>query len=117
MPVISQKYIAARAAYDANCKLIGDPDPTPWSLLGDQAYGYLKAVDSLGENLDRTLEDQHEAWRAARLGDGWMYGTMKDTVNKTHPNLVAYSELPKEQKFKDQLFRTVVCSVMDWDFA
>ena len=40
--------------------------------------------------------------------DGWTYGTVKDAEAKTHPCLLPYSELPQEQKIKDQLFISVV---------
>ncbi|PIG96888.1 RyR domain-containing protein [Deinococcus sp. UR1] len=58
-----------------------------------------------------TPEQQHELWRATRIADGWVHGPVKDTEFRTHPALVPYSELPREQRLKDTLFRNVVLAV------
>lgn len=47
---------------------------------------------------------QHTAWMKQRLSEGWKYGEIKDSTNKTHPCLVDYNDLPDNQKSKDYLF-------------
>lgn len=58
-----------------------------------------------------TPEQQHEQWRATRIADGWVHGPIKDAEFRTHPCLVPYSDLPREQQVKDTLFRNVVLAV------
>lgn len=53
----------------------------------------------------------HESWMEQKLFDGWKYGEVKDSEAKTHPCIVDFEELPKEQQAKDYLFRQVVHSL------
>ena len=55
-----------------------------------------------------TPEESHNGWLAHKEKEGWVYGTIKDAVAKTHPCMVPYSQLPPEQRIKDHLFSTVV---------
>lgn len=66
--------------------------------------GVKKAIE--GE----TPRQLHVSWMEQKIADGWIYGPVKDAENKTHPCLVAYADLPAEQKIKDQMFYTVVNS-------
>jgi len=43
----------------------------------------------------------HENWAKARKEAGWVYGEVKDADKKTHPCLVPYNDLPKNQRMKD----------------
>lgn len=58
----------------------------------------------------------HENWMRQRLAGGWRLGPMKDTVAKTHPCLVEYTELPEGQRRKDtvvvQAFRAVATEIL-----
>jgi hypothetical protein len=74
-----------------------------WQKLSALA-GVRKALD--GE----TPRQLHISWMEQKVADGWVYGPVKDSENKTHPCLVAYADLPLEQKVKDQMFYTVVNS-------
>lgn len=40
----------------------------------------------------------HEVWRRQREAEGWKKGETWDGVQKTNPDLVAYSELPEKEK-------------------
>ena len=51
---------------------------------------------------------EHDAWMADKIADGWRYGEIKDAEAKTHPCLVPFDQLPREQQAKDALFRAVV---------
>jgi hypothetical protein len=44
----------------------------------------------------------HEVWARQRLADGWKYGPRRDDVNKEHPCLVPYEQLPESQKTYDR---------------
>jgi hypothetical protein len=56
-------------------------------------------------------EQQHNLWMDEHLKMGWKYGKERDLVNKTHPNLVPYSDLPEHEKQKDALFLALVALV------
>lgn len=71
----------------------------------------------LGVNAHRTSEmtpeQSHELWYAHKLAEGWKYGPVKNPETKEHPCMVAYQELPADQRVKDHLFRAVVHSALD----
>lgn len=50
-------------------------------------------------------------WLASCKPSG--YGQVKDANAKTHPCLVPFDQLPRDQQFKDRLFRTIVHAVED----
>jgi RyR domain-containing protein len=39
---------------------------------------------------------------------GWRWGAVKDPQQRTHPNLLPYSELPPAEREKDSLFKAIV---------
>jgi RyR domain. len=55
-----------------------------------------------------TSENLHQNWLDQKKKDGWVYGKTKDAEKKTHPCMVPYSDLPKEQQVKDHLFHAIV---------
>ena len=54
-----------------------------------------------------------------KLADGWVFGFEKrpEATPPTHPCLVPYDQLPREQQLKDALFQGVVRVVLDQFFA
>jgi hypothetical protein len=50
---------------------------------------------------------------ADKVAAGWHYGEVKDAEAKTHPCMVAYEELPFEQRVKDHVFRAIVSALKD----
>lgn len=59
-------------------------------------------------NPDQTASEAHAAWMNKKIEDGWVLGDVKDSVAKTHPSLVSFSDLPP-YKAKN---RTVIFGVM-----
>lgn len=67
-------------------------------------------VDTTGVSLPAELEplveqmakNVHEVWAENRLRQGWKRGERRDDALKTHPCLVAYEELPEEEKEYDR---------------
>jgi hypothetical protein len=54
--------------------------------------------------LSETLaENTHEVWAQARFAEGWRYGEQRNDVQKLHPCLVPYPELPESEKEYDRL--------------
>jgi hypothetical protein len=58
------------------------------------------AFDS--EEIERLAEMEHGRWNAERLTAGWSHGDAKDEAARTHPNLVAWADLPDELRDFDR---------------
>ncbi len=63
-----------------------------------------KAVEAfLESNLEFLAEAEHQGWEEQKRMEGWVYGLPPtDGEKRTHPLLIPYSELPKDQKEKDR---------------
>lgn len=104
----------ARVAHEVNrayCLAIGDASQPSW----EQAPNWQResAMAGVTAHLEeaRSPRESHALWMAQKVSDGWVYGEVKDATAKTHPCLVAYEELPQEQRVKDYLFGAVVESL------
>lgn len=101
----------ARVCHEVNrayCQALGDNSQPPWEEAPDwQKQSAVSGVD-LHDNYDVGPEASHENWMEQKLAEGWVYGPMKDTVKKTHPCMVLFKDLPKEQQAKDYIFRAIV---------
>lgn len=72
------------------------------------------AINGVKFHLDNPLagpEASHDSWMTEKLENGWKLGHVKDANEKTHPCILPFSQLPKEQQAKDYLFRQVVHSL------
>ena len=58
--------------------------------------------ESLLALTERIAENVHEVWAKSRIEEGWVCGEVKDSVKKTTPLLVPYSELPESEKDYDR---------------
>jgi hypothetical protein len=101
----------ARICHEANrgyCIVLGDNSQPSW----DDAPGWQRESAVLGVKLhisgDHGPEASHKSWMDQKVTDGWVYGAVKDPVAKTHPCLVPFDQLPKEQQAKDYIFRAIV---------
>lgn len=105
--------IAAAAAHMANravCIAIGDASQAPWEDAPEwQRESARRGVEVALSGC--TPEEQHDAWSREKLAAGWVYGPVKDTDAKTHPCLVPYTELPREQQVKDMVYGATVRSM------
>lgn len=91
------------------CELIGDNSLRPWDDLPDaDAESLLVGVRAALEGNPKTPEQSHEAWMQYKAAQGWVYGDKKDPVERTHPCMVPYSDLPPQQKAKDAFFLAIV---------
>lgn len=70
--------------------------PTPMDTSG------VKLPDALLPLIEEMAKNVHEVWAQNRINDGWRYGPVRDDVNKTHPCLVPYEELPESEKEYDR---------------
>jgi hypothetical protein len=101
----------ARVIHMANAELQriqGDPVPSqPWDsenpdIKRNAAAGVKAARDGV------TTSYLHEQWMRDKAAHGWRYGPEKNSQAKTHPCMVAYDELPDEQRDKSRLFVAIV---------
>jgi ryanodine receptor 2 len=58
------------------------------------------ALDELMETLARNVHDQ---WALRRMKDGWTLGPVRDDVQKQHPCLVPFEDLPEAEKEYDRV--------------
>lgn len=102
----------ARAAHEANNVYN--------AAIGDKVFTWDEMTDAMRAGVisgarmaldGKTPADLHAAWSASRVAEGWVYGTTKDLVAKTHPCLVPYDELPEAQRRKDALFQSVALAM------
>ena len=58
-----------------------------------------KGIETLVEQMAKNV---HEVWAQGRIEQGWTYGAERDDVNKKHPCLIPYNELPEAEKEYDR---------------
>lgn len=56
----------------------------------------LQLTEILAENI-------HDNWSAQRMKEGWRFGLLRDDINKLHPCLVPYKDLPENEKTYDRI--------------
>lgn len=102
----------ARIAHEVNrawCEFNGDMSQPRWEEAPDwQRESAVNGVQFHIANPDAGDSASHDSWMAEKVASGWVYGPVKDPDAKVHPCIVPFEQLPKEQQFKDRLFRTIV---------
>lgn len=102
----------ARVTHEVNrayCSALGDHSQAPWSEAPEwQRQSALLGVKLHTENLDASPAAGHESWMAQKVADGWVYGPEKRPDIKQHPCIIPFDQLPREQRAKDFIFRSVV---------
>ncbi len=98
----------AQILHEANrayCQEIGDDSQLPWEQAFEwQRNSAINGVHFRLKNPNATPASMHQNWLDEKLKEGWRYGKVKDVEKKEHPCMLAYGDLPEEQKFKDKLF-------------
>lgn len=104
--------VIAATAHEANaafCRSLGDDSQPSWADAPDwQTASAIDGVEFHIGNPDAGDAASHENWMKAKKADGWQYGETKDPEKKLHPCMVPFKDLPREQQFKDALFRSIV---------
>ena len=112
--VLSVRDVAA-VCHEANralCNALGDSSQPTWETAPEwQQESAVKGVEFCLANPEAPPSANHECWLDQKLADGWVYGPVKDAEAKTHPCIVPYDELPREQQAKDHLFKAVVAAL------
>lgn len=109
--------VAAAAAYEVDrlySFYAGEAMMPNWDMAPSWAVdSAVKGVENVLNKLDTiTPAESHECWLSHKKKEGWVYGPHKNEVLKTHPCMVPFDELSKEQRTKDILFIAVVRSVL-----
>lgn len=104
----------ARVCHEVNkayCESIGDTSQLPW----EEAPQWQKDSVMMGVDLhlsgDYGPEASHGSWMKQKVNEGWVYGEVKDPEVKTHPCIVPFDQLHKEQQAKDFIFTQIVKSL------
>ncbi len=98
----------------AYCVSLDDYTHAPWDLAPEwQRESAMQGVEAVKEDPDRDPSDSHRDWMETKLSDGWKYGETKDSTAKTHPCLLPFDQLPREQQAKDFIFIAVARSLLN----
>jgi len=102
----------AKTCHEANriwCQANGDSSQEHWDKAEQwQRDSAIMGVKFRFDNHTATKDAQHNAWMADKVNQGWVYGPVKDTNQKTHPCIVPFEKLPEHQQKKDALFVAIV---------
>jgi len=83
--------------------------PEPWSERDETFQAQMTDyVESLRGKPLPTPEEAHNSWWRRYQDMGWTYGTVRDPIAKTHPDMVPYADLPKDEQDKDEVFLALV---------
>lgn len=101
----------AEVCHEANraySKALGDYYHRVWDDAPEwQKQSAIEGVESLIES-GATPKEMHERWSKFKRDNGWIFGPYKNYEQKTHPCLVAYENLPRHERRKDDLFIAIV---------
>lgn len=59
-------------------------------------------------------EEAHDSWWAAYEEMGWVYGEVRDSVAKTHPDMIPFAGLEQREQDKDAVFLALVTIAKSW---
>lgn len=62
----------------------------------------VRLPEELTPLLEAMAKNVHEIWAQERINQGWTYGEKRDDVQKHHPCLVPYEDLPESEKEYDR---------------
>lgn len=73
-----------------------DYKPAPQNTIN------IRLSDDLLALAEKLAENAHEVWAQGRMSEGWSYGESRNDVDKRHPCLVPYNDLPESEKEYDR---------------
>ena len=103
----------ARIAHEVNrawCEFNGDTSQPAWDDAPEwQRSSAINGMAFHRANPNAGDSASHDSWMAEKVAAGWVHGNVKDpdASPPTHPCIVPFEELPRDQQFKDRLFRTI----------
>lgn len=118
-PKLMNGEMIAKIAHQVNkawCEYNGDDSQPNWEDAPEwQKQSAINGVIFHSANPQAGNDASHNSWMEQKLADGWVYGKVKDPQASppTHPCIVPFEELPRDQQFKDTLFRTIARAALD----
>ncbi|MGL4638538.1 MAG: RyR domain-containing protein [Shewanella sp.] len=113
--------LIAKLCHETNaayCRSMGDISQKSWADAEEwQKQSARNGVIMHLLNPGASPSASHESWMKEKLDDGWVHGDVKDAEAKTHPCIVDYDQLPKEQQAKDYIFKAIVNTQSGLHFA
>jgi len=104
----------AKVAHEINaalCLAFGDMTQPSWENAPQwQKDSAMDCVRFYLGNPEAGPGASHDNWLAEKRNDGWRWGEVRDPEAKTHPCMIPFVFLAREQQAKDFLFRQVVHS-------
>src|SRR5215510_4984624 len=100
MKIAQVVHEAVRAWQKANGQAAGPPWSRAPKWMKDASR---EAVLWRMENPKASSSAQHGQWVAQKRAEGWKHGKTKSGVNRTHPLLVPYADLPEVERRKDAM--------------
>lgn len=102
---------AARRAHDTIAFMCATGAP-PWSATPEWKKAQCRnGVRWVLANPSATPEELHNQWVNEMSNNGWQYGPVKDEVARTHPCMVEYGALSRNDQLKDEYFISSVLEV------
>lgn len=92
----------------AYCAALGDFSQPTWEDAPEWQRSSARAGVDLHTMGDFGPEASHISWMKQKVEEGWVYGPEKNPEAKTHPCIVPFDQLPREQQAKDFIFRAIV---------
>lgn len=90
--------------------------PEPWAMR-EQPFKdqFIPVIErQCGPDRKTSPEELHNDWWKAYIDMGWVYGPVRDPIAKTHPDMVPYDELGREEKDKDAVFHALCEIARQW---
>ena len=90
--------------------------PEPWPER-DQPFRaqFLGIIDMMcGPDRKASPEELHDDWTMAYEAMGWVYGSVRDTKAKTHPDMVPFDQLDPRERDKDAVFVALCELARQW---
>jgi len=117
-PPLSEKVAerVAEAAHGLNrayCFAYGMDAGSAWkNTLSPEKESVIDGVKYIYENDVWDPRLSHDRWMELKLRDGWKWGEIKSWEHRTHPCLLPWHGLPRQQRIKDILFLGVVQTLL-----
>lgn len=107
----------AKVAHEVNrgyCEALVEEVQPPWEeALEWQQESAMRWVIFYMNKPEAGPEESHYWWMNEKKQDGWVYGVEKSEENKTHPWLIPFEQLPKEQQAVHFMFKSVVHAMVN----
>jgi hypothetical protein len=70
--------------------------------LNDKTFQFLGKIINTGRYVD-WAQEVHETWRKVKESQGWTFGPVRSSADKTNPFMILFSDLPGEVKGQNSL--------------